>query len=306
LVTLDKIWTTRAQSGDEKSDIVDFYTENKPLYFNKCTILGPRLPYEPERGWEQYITGRNIEKINDKNGVFRYSRIYIQFTLELPKNIESLSDELRDQLTNNIKEKSLQIVNRIIDNYREITSEINVRRLGELSINLIYFTDQNIGFYISNFNITTAMINRSGEEIKKLKGNLKAGIKPDLYKLLLLNAKNSFESKDFTLAIVESFQALEIFLENYLILEFEKKKVKKEDYEKLLEKKWRTKERLNELIKELKGQSLNQQQALWDAWHPHYDKTRNEVIHAGKEPSEKETIETLEINEKVINWIMSL
>jgi len=75
LVTFRKIWTNRAETEEGKSDTIDFYTENIPLYFFKSTTLGPKLPYHEEEGWEPFITGKNIEKINDQTGVFRYTKI---------------------------------------------------------------------------------------------------------------------------------------------------------------------------------------------------------------------------------------
>jgi hypothetical protein len=67
-----------------------------------------------------------------------------------------------------------------------------------------------------------------------------------------------------------------------------------------------TKIRLNDILKELKGTTLNLQTSIWDKWSTKYDKTRNEVIHAGREPNEKETKDTLDVNEDVIRWISSL
>jgi len=306
LVIPEKIWTNRAREEEKKSDRVDYYARNVPLYYKKITILGPRMPLEPEMGWEHYITGRNIEKIKDRNGIFRYSKVYIQLNLHLQKNVDSFSEALREKLFIEIKEKSLAAINRVIDNYRDITSETHVRRLGHININSVYFMPQNVGYYMSEYNITAAMINRSGNEIDELKTRLAKGEKPELYKLLLLNAKSSFDSKDYTTSIVESFQALEIFLENYLVSEFKKRGDKESDYKKTLDKHWRTKERLNDVLGQLKHTTLNKQVDLWDSWCLRYDGTRNEVIHAGREPTEKETINTLDINEKVIHWILTL
>ncbi len=306
LITPEKIWTNRAQEDGVKSDLLDYYTENTPLYFNRSSILGPRMPIDSELGWEHFIRGKNIEKIKDKNGTFRYSRVYIQFNLNLPRDINSLSSESQKNLFKEVTDKSLLSINRLIDNYRDISNETHVRRLGRISVNFIYFIPQNIGFYLSDFNITTAMINRSRKEINELYSRLDKGEKPEFYKLLLLNAQNSFESNDYTMAIVESFQALEIFLENYLISEFKKRGDKEVDYKNVLGKYWTTKQRLNDVLNKVKNVKLNQQANMWDKWCLHYDKTRNEVIHAGREPIENETKETLELNEKVINWVLKL
>jgi HEPN domain-containing protein len=149
-------------------------------------------------------------------------------------------------------------------------------------------------------------MNRSRSELKKLQSRLSSGTKPELYKLLLLNAKASLKNKDYTLAIVESFQALEIFIENYRIAELKKKGKTESEYKKILDKNLRTKDRLNKVLEDLKGASLNQKTELWDPWCTRYGKTRNEVVHLGKEPTEIETSDTLTINEGVIDWILSL
>lgn len=304
--TVNKIWTKKAQTEEGKSDNTDFYAEKIPLYHKASTIQGPRMPFEPEDGWESFITGRNIEKINDQNGIFRFTRVYIQFSLELPGAIEKITDKQRDILFSEIHSISLQAINRLIDNYRKISNEIHVRRLGSLKINMIYFTKQNIGFYLAPMDITTAMMNRPRKEIKELEEKLASGSKPELYELLLLNAKSSVMTRDFTMAVVESFQALEIFLENYLVSAFTNNGVQEVEYRRTLETHWRTKSRLNDVLKMVKATSLNTQTDLWNKWCHNYDKVRNEVFHAGKEPSEAEAKDVLETNEKVIKWIKSL
>lgn len=306
LVIAEKIWTKRAKSDEEPSDNVDFFAEKSTLYFKKSTVLGPKMPFHEEEGWEPYITGRNIEKINDRNGLFRYTKIFIQFHLELPAHFTKNPDKPLNQVLKQIHDLSLMIINRLIDNYREITGEFHVRRLGKLSINMVYFTKENLGYYLADLNTTTAIINRSQDEVKELKSRMKLGEKPDLYKLLMLSSKSSMESGDYTLSVVESYQALEIFLENYLKNLFVKKGISEKDYTKTLEKHWRTKERLNEVLKDLKGSSLNQNKVLWNTWCHHYDQTRKMVIHYGKDPSEKEVLEMFNINEAVINWVSSL
>jgi hypothetical protein len=306
LVIFEKLWTHRAQEDGKKSDIVDFFAEDRSVYFKNSVILTPKVPFKPEEGWDSYFTGRNIEKMRDQNGVFRFTRLHIQFNMTLPEKLEELGGKASEKLLKEVQDKALHIVNRVIDNYREVTNEIHVRRLGELKVNLVYFIPQNQGYYFLLPNIETAMMNRSRKEIETLADRLSKGEKPDLYKLLLLNARNSFATKDFTLAIVESFQALEVYLENYIITESDKRGDTEEQYKNVLETNWRTKDRLNAIVKSLKGSALNEQTDLWNKWCYHYERTRNEVLHAGKEPDDHATEETLIVNEKVIAWVSSL
>lgn len=303
-----KIWTKKAQEVGRKSSEVDFYSKDKVAYFNNSTILTPKVPVDFDDGWEQAFTGKNIERMKDQNGTFRYSALYIQFT----KAVSDADLEARSQLEKTIKEVkeiSLNAVNRLIDTYRSVTRNGFVQRLGSLEINTIYFIDRKQGFYIlsSGFGIETAVMNRSRDEITRIYEMLKKGERPELYDLLLLDAQTSLDNKDLTLAVVQSFQALEIFLENLiykLLLARGDSEVSTLQY---LDQNWRTKVRLKECLQELKGTTLYAtDMTLWDKWCTLYDQTRNEIVHKGKEPTEKEVMETLEANSKVINWLKSI
>lgn len=306
LVIFEKIWTDRAQEDQKKSDVTDFFAEDRVLYFKNSVMLTPVIPVRPEQGWDSFFTGRNAEKMKDQNGVFRYTRVHIQFDVDLPKGLENVGKSADETLLKSVQEKALVVMNRVIDNYRSITNEIHVRRLGELKINLIYFIPQNRGYYLLLPNIETAKMNRSRQEIESVSKRLSDGEKPEVYTLLLLDARSSFDTKDYTLAIVESFQALEIFLENFLIDRFKNRGDSVEHYSRTLRTNWQTKDRLNGVLKDIKGAALNEQGEIWDKWCTRYDKTRNEVLHAGKEATEQETRETLDINEKVIEWVLSI
>ncbi len=303
LVIFEKIWTSRAQTEDKKSDTVDFFAEDCVTYFKDSIIQTPQIPLSAQEGWESLFTGTNIEKMSDQNGIFRFTRVLIQFDTNFPQDMNQGDYK---SLLPRVEEIALTAINRVIDVYREVTNEFFIRRLGSLNINLIYFIPKNEGFYLLPTNIETAKINRSGKEIEEISAKLEAGHKPEVYKLLLFNAYSSFETKDYTLAIVESFQSLEIFLENYLVNLFKVKNIHKKEYRKILKKNWKTKDRLTEVLKNLIGVSLDKQLNIWPKWCARYDQTRNRVIHGGKEPSPLETKETLEINQKVIEWLNSI
>lgn len=307
LVIFEKIWTHRAQEDGTKSDVIDFFAEDRNVYFKNSTILTPKVPFRPEEGWDSYFTGRNIEKMKDQNGVFRFTRLHIQFDFSLPEKFERLGEKATEKLLKEVQDKALNIINRVIDNYREVTNEIHVRRLGELKVNLIYFISKKQGYYLLLPNIETAMMNRSRREIETIAERVSNGKTPEVHRRVLLDAQSSFDTKDYTLAIVESFQALEIFLENYLVSEFKKRGDTEEQYKRTLKTSWLTKDRLDTVLERLKGHSLkNEQREIWDKWCTRYDKTRNEVLHAGKEPTEEETEETLAVNERVISWVSGI
>lgn len=301
-IIFEKIWTQRANDEKEPSDNIDFFAEDRDIYLNNSSMITPRMPLRPREGWEGYFTGKNIEKIKDQGGIFRYTKLLIQFNTNTPK--ESIRND--SSVIEDVRGKVLTIVNRIIDIYRTQTNEYYVRRLGDVNITMIYFIEHGYGYYILSPNTVSAKINISKIAVEKIEEKLLNNEPPELYKLLLLNAKSSLDTKDHTLAIVESFQGLEIFLENYLIKEFKKRGDAENDYRKILKDNWRTKDRLKSVLKNLKGKSLGEESSLWSIWFKRYDETRNEVLHGGKEPSISETKETLDINEKVITWVEGL
>lgn len=312
LVSFQKVWTKRAEEDGVKSDDVDFYAADTTTYFQKSTMRTPIFPVRPEEGWDQYFTGRNIERMKDQNGTFRYSRLFIQFDPNISEDrlaaLERATKEEGEAVFDEIADIALAVVNRVIDCYRHVTRQEYVERLGVLSINTVYLKKQNQGLHIMGLvpGIESAMMNRSKKEIDEIERLLKDGEPVPLHDLLVLDAHSAFQRKAFTLAIVESFQALEIMLENYLVAAFKAKGVSQADYEAKLDKHWKTKERLNLLLKEVKGHALNENAALWDPWHIKYDKVRNEVIHQGKSASAKETEGAMKANEAVMAWLHGL
>lgn len=305
-VIFKKFWTEKATENSVGSSEIDFYAKDRVLYFQKSTILTPKLPLRPREGWEQHFTGKNIENIKEQNGVFRYSKLYIQFDFDIP--VEKLSPRDGNEYFNDVKNKALVVVNRIIDCYRVTTEQDHVQRLGNLGVNMIYFRNHRTGFYVLSpgFGIMSAIINRSSEEIESIGKMLEDGRKPDLYSLLLLDASCSFDHKNYALAVVQSFQALDIFLEAFLLEDLQKKGYTEDDATKYLEK-YLTKERLKICLKELRNASLAEANKIfWDEWLSLYKETRNKIIHKGKEPRSEEVANVLAANIKVIEWLKSL
>lgn len=305
LITFRKIWTRRATEDRSPSSPADFYAEDRVVYFQRSTVLPPRMPCDPSEGWQQFFTGRNIEEIKGKGGVFRYSKLYIQF--DYSPDISKLDGKESQDVLNEVKEVALGFVNRVIDSYRITTQQAHIQRLGSLSTNLIYFKELNHGYYLSSFGfgVETAPMNRSRKEVKTMEEMLGKGERPELYELLLLDANSSFDTKDYALAVVQSFQALEILLEKLLTSAL----INRGDSEpeKYLNQHWKTKERIKECLKELKNTSLFEaDRPLWDKWCTLYDQTRNEIVHRGKEPKSKEVADVLETNVAILNWLKSL
>lgn len=305
LIIPSKIWTKKAQTDGEYSDETDFFADDRTLYFRRNAIVGPKFPIDPSEGWEHNYTGFNVQRIKDRNGRFRFTHLYIQFDLVTTK--EELETKFSDNhVIEKVKDITIQTINKLLDAYRFTTKEEFITRLGEVNINMIYFIDLDQGINLSQVNTEVAPMNRSKIEIEKIEKMLETGDEPNLYNLLLLDAHNSFNTKNYPLAVVQSFQALEIFIENFLIKEIIKSgKTEEEAFDYIIKgNNWMTKVRLRELLKEFKGNSLQEKdKTLWDKWCTTYDTVRTEVIHKGKEPTIPDVKNTLENNFNVIKLL---
>ena len=79
-----------------------------------------------------------------------------------------------------------------------------------------------------------------------------------------------------------------------------------EDIAERLNRCWRTKERLRDLLRDATGNSLNEHAALWDRFCTAYDQTRNRLIHAAAEINKPRAAECLQVCRDVVGWIKSL
>jgi hypothetical protein len=151
-------------------------------------------------------------------------------------------------------------------------------------------------------------MNHSWGKIEAIKELLNSSDSPPIYDSLFLNAESAYNKKVYKMAVLESFQAFEIFLENYLIDKFVKNGL---THEKAIEKitegnNWRTPDRLKLVLHEAIGHKLTEDISLWQEWHDGYNEVRNEVIHRNKNISEKKTRKMLDANIKVFNWLNNL
>lgn len=201
LIIPSKIWTQKAHTDTEYSSGTDFFADDRVIYFRNSTIVSPKIPINPSEGWEQNYTGFNVQKIKDKNSRFLFTHLYIQFDFKITKAEleEKVSSEL---VVEKVKDITLQIINKLINAYRFVTKQEYLTRFSEINISMIYFIDLNQGIYLSQVNTETAIMNRSKTEIGKIEEILKTGYQPDLSDLLLLDAQNSFNTKNYPLAVV--------------------------------------------------------------------------------------------------------
>lgn len=301
-VTLQKYWTQKTKD----SSSADFFSKDKKTYFVKSSFISPNFPLNPNSGWEQEFIGTNVEKEKDGNATFRYTKVIIQFNTDYEDS--DLSQDKFNPTINQISDTSLNIVNKLINVYRYLAKEEFVESLGSLSINNIYFSKHNIGFYIFSMGhgIGDAIMNHSLNKIEAMADMLKKDIKPPLHQLLMFDAQASINKKSFPIAVVKIYQSLEIFLEAFIYEGYTKLGLADVDIEKILIKKWQTKDRLKNVLKEITGKNLLEEDGdLWDKWCTDYDKVRNEVVHKGKEINFSDAKESFEINMKVVDCVSS-
>lgn len=300
-VEFDKTWTANASGSSE----TDFYSKNCVTYFRGDSIQTPSMPHDKKLGWDIVCEAKNAEKLMDRNGVYRYTtlRIFTETKLQsLPRD-----DEAFKALEAGIEAVCQEVVNRVLDTYKYVTKEIHVERVSNLTIMDVYFQNINEGYYPMPLNVGTALMNRTGEEIDKINEMLNDDISVPNHERLFLSARDSLNRKDSLLAIVESYQAFEIFLEGYLTEKFKKQGLSDEDTENKLHSTWKAKDRLKILLKEISGKSLEEiDNGAWNDWCRLNKVCRNEVIHAAKEIALSEAIDAVMINEKVVSLIRAL
>lgn len=302
-----KKWTKNALDPDpqKSSRENDIFAEDREIFFKDFDILSPMFPQKEEDGWQYQFTGKNIEFERDINGHFRYTKMYIY-----ANKVYDDPGELSQEMKTEIEEFTLEVVNQFIEVYRYITREDFVERLYRVNIAAIYFLSSKQGIYASTFsksNIRNAVINKSKKTVDQIQEMLSAGKHPELYENLLLDAINALNKGNYSICVVSSFQALEIFLENYLSAGYRKLNLTGDQTRKILEKFWKTKDRLRKSLKEITGKDICRENSkLWVRFCGVCNKIRNEVIHKGYQTNEGEAKETLEVVESIINWINSL
>ncbi|MBI5456922.1 hypothetical protein HY969_04265 [Candidatus Kaiserbacteria bacterium] len=307
-ITFEKIWTQNAIGSSE----VDFFEKEHGLYLQKGVLTGPRNPINPQEGWEQKVTGTNVERTRDTNGIFRFSRIAIQFDttvsdaqLDTPRDRQPPDDRT---VVDSVVDEALAIVNTMLGVYRHVTKEDWVEPIGFLAVNDIYFVDLNRGVYLMSIGhgIGGAMINRPEKEINKIEDMLLSAESPPLYEILLMSAETALHKRSLTLAVVESFQALEIFITRYLFEAYLFAGLPEAQANKVLNVKWKIVDRLKEVLQDVRGVKLTSEPVLWRNWSRSYFDVRNPLIHSGRKPELTEAQSAIEANSAVITWVKSL
>ncbi len=296
-LVLNKQWTLHAK----ESSVADLYTEGSSTFFKNSQVITPRYPLALEAGWDPPSNVKNSEKLEDESGVYRYSRISIMLETNV-RNEEEIDKELSN-FHKKLHGDCLDIVNRFLDIYRYVANRSYIGRLNTLSIDNVYFFSINSGYYPMPLNIGTAEMNLPEEQIEKIHDLAEAGTEPPLHALLALQALGSMKSGANLLAVVESFKALDVFIEEFLYARLSSQGSAVQDFEAKLENAYNTKDRLKDLLKEVTGKTVHEiDNELWSEWLAVY-KDRNKSIHARLQPDLKMTEKILDLNQKMIDLI---
>jgi hypothetical protein len=296
-----KVWTTRA---DGSSD-ADYFSPTHVLYHNKTSIKSPHFPSEPELGAEPICTGTNVEALKDKTGLYRYSRVWMFWNTAYSRELltsESESQTVRSEVI----ARAVAVFNRFIDIYRVVTDSAHIQRLPRLHVRDIFFREHNIGFHGASFGhgIGTAIMNRSGKELNEIAKRAATDEEIPLWDLLFLDADSSLETNAFTLAVVNSFQALELRLQDFLEKKMVAQGLVANEIESRLNKVWRTKERLKDLVPSLSGRRvIDDDPNLWNRFCWAYDEVRNKLIHAARDLDQDKTGRAVAACRDIRRWL---
>lgn len=204
--------------------------------------------------------------------MYRYTKACIFFDTDCPPTItENQEDFVAAEKT--AITSALRVVNRLVDVYRLRTGSDYIQRLPGIHVTDLFFRPHNVGSHGASFGhgIRSAIMNRSEIEIREIADLLASGTDLPIPDLLMLDAEASLENNQYTLAVVHVFQALELFLEEFLRGRLA---ATGSDAQIELDAVWRTKERLRDLVRKATGRS---------EFCTVYDQTRNRLIHAARD-----------------------
>jgi hypothetical protein len=297
-----KVWTIRAEGSSD----ADYLSPTHVLYHNKTSIKTPNFPTDPKLGPEPICTGTNVEALKDQAGLYRYSMVWIFFDTAYTREMLT-SDNGGQSARSEMIARAIAGINRFIDIYRVVTNSAQIQRLSSVHIRDIFFQEHNIGFHGASFGhgIGTAIMNRSGAELDEIAGKAATREEIPAWDLLFLDAEASLETNAFTLSVVNAFQALELRFEDFL----ENKKMTTQglngaDIDERLNRIWRTKERLKDLMPSLSGRRvIDDDPELWERFCWAYDDIRNKLIHAARDLDRDKTERALAACRDVRRWL---
>ncbi|MFY9724261.1 MAG: hypothetical protein WAJ87_02135 [Bryobacteraceae bacterium] len=308
-VVMRKIWTTLAAGSND----AEIYADDRVLYYGPAQPLSPFIPQAPELGPWPHFTGTNVEIGKDTHGVFRYTQIRVFFDSALIGVDGSETDEAvqaaRSRAFEEAKQTGMSIVNYVLDIYRYVTSAEHVERLSAMAINRVYFVDYNLlseGVAIDS-GVGSAVVNRSGQEIRRMRAMLLAGTEPERHVLLIQSSRAALGRGQLVLAVVVGFQALEILLETKLRAAYERQGLSEGETTDRLKRFYKTKDRLTVLCREVTGGvSIADDTAFWNLWLTACNRKRNGVVHRNEAVTYSEALRVVELCEQSMNLLSAL
>jgi hypothetical protein len=307
-VILRKVWTESAVGSNE----AEFYADDQLLYYGPAKQRTPQIPQSPELGPWPRFTGTNIEIVKDIHGVFRYTQILIFFDSVLvgvdgPDEDEAVQTA-RSSAFDKARKTGADTVNYVLDVYRYVTGAEHIERLPTITANRVYFAEFNLlseGLRIES-GLGSAIVNRSGSEIQRIREMLRDGVEPPRHVLLIQSSRAALTRGQVVLAVVVAFQALEIFLETKLRACYAKQGVPDSEVTKKLEKRYKTKDRLTILCRELTGKSVADDTVFLDSWVTDCNGKRNRVVHRNETLTNQEVLGVVDLCEECIARLSAL
>lgn len=303
-----KVWTELA-SGSCDAEV---YADDQLLYYGPTTQRTHNMPQAPELGPSPRLTGTNIEIGKDAHGVFRYTRMSVLFDsvvvgVDGPDSDEDVA-EAQSAAFEQARVAAKQIVNYVLDVYRYVTGGEHVERLTSMTTNRVYFADHNLlseGVRIES-GLGSAIINRSGREIRKIGEMLRTGKEPPRYVLLLQSARAALSRGQLVLAVVVAFQAVEIVLETKLRAGYAKMGLSDLEIERKLTKSYKTTDRLKILCREVTGKSVADDITFWRSWLADCNRRRNGVVHRNEVLTDSQALRVVELCDECIAKLLAL
>jgi hypothetical protein len=150
-------------------------------------------------------------------------------------------------------------------------------------------------------------MNRSEDELQEIGKVSASGAEIRSWDLLMLDAEASKDNNQYTLAVVNAFQALELRLQDFIETTMTFQGIPRAEIEDRLNKTWRMKERLKDLVPALTGRKLiTDDSDLWDRFCWAHDDIRNKLIHSARDLDYAKTENTVGTCRDVNRWLDSI
>jgi hypothetical protein len=308
-VCLRKVWTSLAEGSND----ADIFADDQLLYYGPAQPSSPTLPQASNLGPWPHFTGKNVEIYNDAHGVFRYTQVRVLFD-QAAEGVDGLDDSevvqnARSSAVRMAVETATGIVNYLLDVYRFTTGEDHVERLAKLPVTRVYFADANLVYESAGIEagLGSAIANRSRREIQGIRDMLAVGREPARDVLLLQSARSALERGQLLLAVIVSFQALEIVVEEKLRAGFSALALSDAQVAERFKACYRTKDRLTTLSREAFGnRSVADDGPFWTTWLTDCNQKRNAVVHRGEAINHSEAKRLVALCEECVTRVSAL